>query len=462
MIWPTALTLTQDFYEMKWICSQIGAREHYAVPRVLHRAGKLECLYTDLWAGTMWQAMGSFLGRPIVLGGRHHKDLSDARVESFDVTTLVDSVFGGDLKKNPYNWFLYVGRDFGESVVESFRRKKGVNWKETTFFGYDTGFLEPAEWVKARGGKSIVCQMDPSRFEVDLVKEEEKLWPGWAKRLSTVPEAYFQRREEEWEVADLVMVNSEWSKRALIQQGVPEHKLVVVPLAYEAPKVEGRESSLPEETRQTAEGSPKGRHGFVGARCRQTRDEGSWNAFNSSTLQPFNEQNPMRVLFLGQVILRKGIQYLIETAKMMQAEEVQFDIVGPIGISEEAVKSAPPNMNFHGPISRDRAPEFFGNANLFVLPTLSDGFALTQLEAMAYGLPVIATPNCGEVVSNGVDGMIVPTRDAAALAEAIRSLIQDSEKLQGMRLATRAKVSQFSLSVLGENLRGIEQVLAIR
>ncbi len=40
---------------MKWICSQIGAREHYAIPRVLHRAGKLEFLYTDLWAGTMWQ-----------------------------------------------------------------------------------------------------------------------------------------------------------------------------------------------------------------------------------------------------------------------------------------------------------------------------------------------------------------------------------------------------------------------
>ena len=224
---------------MKWICSQIGAREHYAIPRVLHRDGKLECLYTDLWAGTMWQAMGSLLGRPVVPGGRYHKDLSDARVESFDITTLVDSVFGGDLKKNPYDWFHYVGRDFGRSVVESLKRIKGMNWQETIFFGYDTGFLEPAEWMKARGGKTIVCQMDPSRFEVDLVKEEEKLWPGWANRSVEVPEAYFQRREQEWAVANLVMVNSEWSRQALIQQGVNDDKIVVVPLAYEADKAEG-------------------------------------------------------------------------------------------------------------------------------------------------------------------------------------------------------------------------------
>jgi hypothetical protein len=106
------------------------------------------------------------------------------------------------------------------------------------FFGYDTGFLEPAQWVKAHGGKSIICQMDPARFEVDLVKEEEKKWPGWAKRSAEVPEAYFKRREAEWASADLVMVNSDWTKAALIRQGVTADKIVIVPLAYEAPQVQ--------------------------------------------------------------------------------------------------------------------------------------------------------------------------------------------------------------------------------
>jgi glycosyltransferase involved in cell wall biosynthesis len=394
----------------------------------------LEYFYTDLWAGgTMWQAIGSLLGRPM-LQNRYHEDLFDARVESFDITTSVDSVFGGNLKKNPYEWFLYVGSDFGRSVEESLSRKKGLNWKETIFFGYDTGFLEPAQFVKSRGGKAIVCQMDPSRFEVDLVKEEEKIWPGWAKRLLEVPESYFKRREEEWKVADLVMVNSEWSRQALIGQGVNVGKIIVVPLAYD-PNVKSRrygEKAMSQPTK--------------------TSLQDSWSSVSSP--------NPnLRVLFLGQVILRKGIQYLIEAAKILCGEAVQFDVVGPIGISEEAIKSAPDNMIFCGPISRKRAPEFFAKADLFVLPTLSDGFALTQIEAMAYGLPVITTQNCGDVVSDGVDGMIVRARDGVALAEAIYSLIQDSDKLKHMKQATLAKVRQFTLPVLSDNLNFLELLI---
>jgi glycosyltransferase involved in cell wall biosynthesis len=116
-------------------------------------------------------------------------------------------------------------------------------------------------------------------------------------------------------------------------------------------------------------------------------------------------------------------------------------------------------MTFHGKVSRDRTDEFYRSADLFVLPTLSDGFALTQLEAMAHGLPVIATPNCGEVVTDGVDGLIVPASDSNALAEAFQLLIQDPEKLRSMSEATTAKVEQFSPARLGENLADLEQRL---
>ncbi len=416
---------------MKWICSQIGAREYYAVPRVLHRAGKLECLYTDLWGGgTMWQAMGSFLGRSM-MASRYHKELATADVNSFDLSTLVDKTFGGGAAGNPYDWFLCVGCDFGHSVKASLKRRKGMNWSDTIFFGYDTGFLEPARWARERGAKTVVCQMDPSRFEVELVKEEERLWPGWARRSVDVPESYFKRREEEWIAAHLVMVNSEWSRQALIRQGVPEKKLVVVPLAYEMPRVKGRGE----------------------------KDKGFgelWDGLRPSTP---DSRPTLRVLFLGQVIVRKGIQYLIQAARSLQNDPVRFDVVGPIGISEEAIKSAPDNMTFHGAIGRDKAPEFFGNADIFVLPTISDGFAITQIEAMAYGLPVITTSHCGEVVSDGVDGMIIPPGDSRQLAEAISFLIENPHEFESMRSAARKKADQFSLSSLRENLTLIEQHL---
>jgi glycosyltransferase involved in cell wall biosynthesis len=440
---------------MNWITSQIGAREHYAVPRVLHREGKLERLYTDFWASAPWRLIGKLTGKGS-MSSRCHADLLEAPVTGFNFHALKAS---RQRFTNPYDGFFQIGRQFGELVVKDLEKQSRVERRvsramlaesrdkgrgtraqlpvtsSTVFFGYDTGFLEPARWIKTRGGKTIVCQMDPARYEVDLVKEEEKRWPGWAKRSVEVPEAYYRRREEEWAVADLVMVNSEWTKAALIRQGVSDDKIVVVPLAYEAGEVESKKWKVKGEN-----------------------ERGS-SRFNSSTSQPFNEQNPLRVLFLGQVILRKGIQYLMEAAMLLRNEAIHFDIVGSIGISDQAVSSAPSNMTFHGPVSRDRTEGFYRSADLFVLPTLSDGFALTQLEAMAHGLPVIATPNCGEVVTDGVDGLIVLASDSNALAEAFQLLIQDPEKLRSMSAATGAKVEQFSLGRLGENLEEVERRL---
>jgi glycosyltransferase involved in cell wall biosynthesis len=410
----------------KWICTQIGAREHYAIPRVLHRAGKLERLYTDFWASDPWRLLGKLTGKGS-LSARCHPDLAGASVKAFNYEALKAS---RQRFANPYDGFLQVGKDFGQQVVsdlvkgENIPSSKLPASRSTIFFGYDTGFLEPAQWIKARGGKAIVCQMDPSRYEVDLVKAEETRWPGWARHSVEAPDAYFKRREDEWATADLVMVNSEWSRQALIKQGVHESKLAVVPLAFEA-------------------NNPR---------------------LNSVTYSPpstFGARSPLRVLFLGQVILRKGIQYLIESARLLEKESIHFDVVGSIGISDSAVASAPANMTFHGPVGRDRTEEFYRSADLFVLPTLSDGFALTQLEAMAYGLPVISTPNCGEVVTDGVDGLIVPASDANALAEAFQLILQDPEKLQAMSEATGAKLEQFSLRRLGDNLAELENRLLV-
>ena len=487
---------------MKWITSQIGAREHYAIPRVLHRVGKLERLITDFWASAPWRLIGKLTGKGS-LASRCHVDLIGAPVTGFNFHALKAS---RQRFTNPYEGFLQVGRQFGEHVVKDLeKRGKSVlgpsivcrssptrhpSETRTTsgmtklrsdapfldsgliFFGYDTGFLEPARWMKERGGKTIVCQMDPARYEVDLVREEETRWPGWAKRSVDVPESYYRRREEEWAVADLVMVNSEWTKAALIRQGVTADKIVIVPLAYEAPPVEGRASRVEsnadrvegrepnhlEVMRQTAEGSPQGATA-TGRLWRQTRDEGYKDAEKDTRRSTVDSRRTLRVLFLGQVILRKGIQYLIAAAKLLKEESIHFDVVGPIGISEEALRSAPPNMTFHGPVTRDRTQEFYERADLFVLPTLSDGFALTQLEAMAHGLPVIATPNCGEVVTDGVDGLIVPAGDPMALAEAFQLLIQDPEKLKAMSEATKGKVEQFSLARLGERLSALEHRL---
>jgi glycosyltransferase involved in cell wall biosynthesis len=78
---------------------------------------------------------------------------------------------------------------------------------------------------------------------------------------------------------------------------------------------------------------------------------------------------------------------------------------------------------------------------------------------MAHGLPVITTPNCGRVVTEGLDGFIVPPRDAAALTDRLRTLLEDPERLQAMREAAQLAVAKFNLDHLDKNLRALEASL---
>jgi glycosyltransferase involved in cell wall biosynthesis len=86
-----------------------------------------------------------------------------------------------------------------------------------------------------------------------------------------------------------------------------------------------------------------------------------------------------------------------------------------------------------------------------VLPTHSDGFALTQLEAQARGLPVIASRYCGQVVKDGVNGPLLPEVTAKALAQALRDLVTNPRLLESMASESRVR-EEFSLESVGELL----------
>jgi glycosyltransferase involved in cell wall biosynthesis len=405
----------------KWYCAQIGAREHFAIARALNRDGRLQKLYTDFWAGSFTRFAAEKLGIKGAksLGARYHGELANGSVDSWNLRSLAWEAGlrhrwnrGGNA--GPYRGFVEVGQRFAKRVRNALR-KEGELKGNGIFFTYDTGALEALEWCRERGVRSVVDQMDPNRIEVQLVSEEEKRWPGWTTGRVEVPEEYFRRREQEWALADRVMVNSEFCAKALEQQGVPREKLVVVPLSYEP-------EQRPKEK--------KGRQASGG---------------------------PLRVLWLGQVILRKGIQYLMEAARKL--EDVKFDIVGPVGISKEALATAPANMRFHGRANRSEARGWYEQADVFVLPTLSDGFAITQLEAMAHGLPIVATPCCGTVMSEGEDGFLVEPRDPESLARALRRYVMEPGLLEHQRQRALVKSREFTLDRLSANLAKLEAVL---
>jgi len=297
------------------------------------------------------------------------------------------------------------------------------------FFGYSYMSLEMLEIEKKKGVLTILDQIDPGPVEFRLVAEETSKYPELSGPIPAYPAAYYERLRREWDLADVIVVNSEWSRDALISEGVPTGKIEVLPLAYDAEKSKVFNLS--------ANGEVHEKRG-VGT---EDLEVGSLR--------------PLHVLWLGQVNVRKGIHYLIEAARLLVGRNIHFDIVGPIGINREAMKSTPANMTFHGAVSRDRSAEYYRQADVFVLPTLSDGFAITQLEAMSYGLPVITTPNCGKVVQNGKNGFVVPPSDAKALAEAISRFDQDRGLASRMSGDCREAVNKFSIDAYGDRLMEI-------
>ncbi len=117
---------------------------------------------------------------------------------------------------------------------------------------------------------------------------------------------------------------------------------------------------------------------------------------------------------------------------------------------------------FHGRTGRDQSTAWYQQSHVFVLPTLSDGFAITQVEAMAHGVPVIATPCCGEVVSDGVDGFLVPAREVEALARVLQQYLAEPELLPRQSAAARIKARQFTTKRLAENLQRLEREMEDR
>jgi glycosyltransferase involved in cell wall biosynthesis len=389
-----------------WIVSQIGARQHYGVPRGFFYKNELRLLYTEAWCRWGRSILRNGPKSARAFAGRSHPDLPNSLVRSFNLRAFHDEWSHrrnghSFTTEQTYHEYLRIGHWFAGAVAGDLRREK-LNPDLDVFFGFNTGCLETLQLTRERNIISICDQIDPARVEEDMVLEEVRKWPGWQKQPGKIPEEYWQHMSAEWQAASMVLVNSEWSRQALIKQGVPAEKMFIVPCAYEAEKT------------------------HIPARR--------------------NLDGPLTVLWIGTVMLRKGIQYLIEAAKLLKDNpRIRIVIAGPLLISEEAVKSAPSNMEFIGRITRDQTEDWYRKADVFVLPTVSDGFAITQVEAMCQALPVITTPNCGDVVTDGVDGLLVPACDAAALAAAIERLDSDRQLLREMSYRALDKSAHFYL-----------------
>jgi glycosyltransferase involved in cell wall biosynthesis len=207
--------------------------------------------------------------------------------------------------------------------------------------------------------------------------------------------------KEEADLADAIIVASEFVYEGLVKLGIAEKKLRIVP------------------------------YGFKGASeiDRNTQKNGAG-----------------RILFVGNVNYLKGIPCLSEARKRLEEMglNLEFRIVGSISPDYKRREEFK-GLDYVGQVARSQVRDEYSMADLFVFPTLSDGFGIVLLEAMSSGLPIVATTKCARVVRHGENGLVVSENNPEELAKAIFKIIKDKNLREKMSASSIAIAKQYSI-----------------
>ena len=212
----------------------LGAREHYAPVVMAEKAGWLSCFITDLWrpwgkfAAPLASRFGlNSLGR---FAGRYTPEIPSHKVRALTGLGMRYKwmLARATTSAEMYSAYEFIGSRFAE--VASLH----LSDRDDTFFGFTSASLETVRRATEMGLRTVVDQIDPGRTTYETVEAEEKRFRGIVNPLPSPPETYFARIAEEWHIASAILVNSNWSRQALLRQGVPATKVFVAPLAFQS------------------------------------------------------------------------------------------------------------------------------------------------------------------------------------------------------------------------------------
>jgi starch synthase len=257
--------------------------------------------------------------------------------------------------------------------------------------------LQTGKRVQRRGGV-FICDRGSThqRFQQQIIAEEFRIW-GVDRAVSDERDTV--REEMIYAQADAITVPSTAAARSFVAMGIPAEKVTVIPYGVRL------EDFYP-------------------------------------VAEPVADR--FEVLFAGAAGLRKGVPYLLEAFAALKHPHKRLRIAGAILPDLKAVLSRLPleHVEFLGVVPQARLRDLMSASHALVLPSIEEGLALVQAQAMACGCPVICSTNTGgeDLFTDGVEGFIVPIRDSAALAARMQQLADDPALQQTMRAAALQRV----------------------
>jgi len=164
----------------------------------------------------------------------------------------------------------------------------------------------------------------------------------------------------------------------------------------------------------------------------------------------YKSDNIFRIIYVGQIIPRKGVHYLIEAFERLKLSKTELLLIGPIDESMKSFIDKRTKYNSKikaiGAVPKIELSKYYSRGSVFVLPSLADSRGLVVSEAMGCGLPVIVTENTGskEIVRDGKDGFIIPIRDVDVLMERICFLYKNKSICKQMGKSSKLRVQEFT------------------
>lgn len=251
--------------------------------------------------------------------------------------------------------------------------------------------------AQSRGAK-YVCDRGSShiRYQNTIVREE---FERWGIRSMICDPRIIAREEAEYEQADAITVPSEFARRSFLEMGVAAGKVHKIP---------------------------------YGVRLDRFRQVGQPSA------------DYFDVLFVGQVGLRKGVPYLLQAFQRLNHPRKRLKIVG--SVRPELTNLLPQlptdGVEFLGSLPQNQLSAVMSSSHVMVLPSIEEGLALVQAQAMACGCPLISSYNTGgeDLFSDGIEGFLVPIRSSEAIAARLQLMADDPECQQRMSAAALERV----------------------
>ncbi len=266
--------------------------------------------------------------------------------------------------------------------------------------------LEAIRWANANGVPTVLDSPNGHLRNYREVYVREARREGGRFYLGHPTPSMVDRVEEEYRTATYVRVSSEWARNTFTAHGVPGDRVRVIPQTPLA----------------------------LGVRPPARRGASAGDA------------GPLRICSVGTLDLRKGFVHLLRAVRLVGAQKVSLRLVGGTvdGFTRRLLARERAGLNVEA--SWGSPLEALQWAELFVTPTLEDGYGFVVVEAMAAGLPLIVTDACGNaaLVRRGTTGWVVPAGDDAALAAAIETARQARDRLSAMGDQARADWERLS------------------